>query len=247
MQGTVTVVTLTGEAWIKDQNGQLHRLHEGDTINPGDTVVTASDAYLVLVDGQNVQYEVPEGSEVTLSAEHGNDSFASQQETEREADNGESEAGREDEQFEQLLRDSGNSPTSTSDGGHSANSIDEGNTFVRVDRIRLNLDPLEYDYEYGRSDELEWREGGALSLTDSGESGTFRQDEIVDDSDDQDTTSPQVSVELTGSGEDGTYSQDEIGDDGTVTAQVTLEDGTEVGDTLVVTDKDGNELLNRPV
>ncbi|MFG6179523.1 hypothetical protein ACGTN6_19980, partial [Halomonas sp. THAF12] len=109
----------------------------------------------------------------------------------------------------------------------------------------MNLDPLEYDYEYGRNDELEWREGGALSLTDSSEDGTYRQDEIVDD--DQDTTSPAVSVELTGSGDDGTYSQDEIGDDGTVTAQVTLEEGTEVGDTLTVTDKDGNVLDERTV
>ncbi|MEI4927165.1 hypothetical protein Q8G50_32115, partial [Klebsiella pneumoniae] len=57
-----------------------------------------------------------------------------------------------------------------------------------------------------------------------------------------DDVPPTVSVELTGSGDDGIYSQDEIGDDGTVTAQVTLEEGTEVGDTLVVTDKDGNVL-----
>ncbi|NPT32847.1 hypothetical protein DDR56_20100, partial [Halomonas venusta] len=72
----------------------------------------------------------------------------------------------------------------------------------------------------------------------------------TDSDDDQkpvDNVPPAVTVELTGSGDDGTYSQDEIGDDGTVTAQVTLQDGTEVGDTLIVTDKDGNELLNRPV
>ncbi|MGA4495787.1 DUF5801 repeats-in-toxin domain-containing protein [Vreelandella venusta] len=68
-----------------------------------------------------------------------------------------------------------------------------------------------------------------------------------DDQKPVDNVPPQVTVELTGSGDDGTYSQDEIGDDGTVTADVTLEEGTEVGDTLIVTDKDGNELLNRLV
>ncbi|MGP5714193.1 hypothetical protein ACTXPD_19635, partial [Vreelandella alkaliphila] len=68
-----------------------------------------------------------------------------------------------------------------------------------------------------------------------------------DDQKPVDNTSPAVSVELTGSGDDGTYSQDEIGDDGTVTAQVTLEEGTQVGDTLVVTDKNGNVLDERTV
>ncbi|MGP5714209.1 hypothetical protein ACTXPD_19725, partial [Vreelandella alkaliphila] len=68
-----------------------------------------------------------------------------------------------------------------------------------------------------------------------------------DDQKPVDNVPPAVMVELTGSGDDGTYSQDEIGDDGTVTAQVTLQDGTEVGDTLVVTDKDGNILDEREV
>ncbi|WP_198350271.1 hypothetical protein, partial [Vreelandella alkaliphila] len=68
-----------------------------------------------------------------------------------------------------------------------------------------------------------------------------------DDTKPVDNASPAVSVELIGSGDDGIYSQDEIGDDGTVTAQVILEEGTQVGDTLVVTDKDGNELFNRPI
>ncbi|MFH7588136.1 beta strand repeat-containing protein, partial [Oceanimonas smirnovii] len=70
-----------------------------------------------------------------------------------------------------------------------------------------------------------------------------------DDSDTKpiDNIPPSVSVELTGTGEDGVYNEDDIGEDGTVTADITLNPGTDVGDNLTVTDKDGNVLLERPV
>ncbi|MBB1441574.1 hypothetical protein H5202_23815, partial [Shewanella sp. SG41-4] len=50
-----------------------------------------------------------------------------------------------------------------------------------------------------------------------------------------------------GMGSDGIFNSDEIGTDGTVTATVTLATGTQVGDTLIVTDGNGNTLFNGPV
>jgi len=70
------------------------------------------------------------------------------------------------------------------------------------------------------------------------------------DSKNVDNVAPAVSVELLGDANgDGTYNVDEIAanDPGTVTAKVTLEAGTKVGDTLVVTDGNGTELLNRTI
>ncbi|MFS1424875.1 type I secretion C-terminal target domain-containing protein [Shewanella sp. 10N.286.48.B5] len=58
------------------------------------------------------------------------------------------------------------------------------------------------------------------------------------------TDAPTPAVEFAGMGSDGIYSSDEIGADGTVTATVTLNPGTEVGDTLIITDGNGNELFN---
>src|SRR5690606_9428182 len=58
---------------------------------------------------------------------------------------------------------------------------------------------------------------------------------------------PTVTVELQGAGPDGVYNEEEIGPDGTVPALVTPGPTVEVGDNLVVTDKDGNILLERPV
>ncbi|TVP44895.1 MAG: hypothetical protein EA345_14870, partial [Halomonas sp.] len=62
-----------------------------------------------------------------------------------------------------------------------------------------------------------------------------------------DATSPSLSVELQGAGEDDVYNIDEIGNNGSVTAQITFGEGTQVGDTLVVVDGNGNELFNGPV
>ncbi|WP_429230254.1 Ig-like domain-containing protein, partial [Aeromonas veronii] len=58
---------------------------------------------------------------------------------------------------------------------------------------------------------------------------------------------PAPTVELQGAGSDDTYNKAEIGSDNSVTAKVTLADGTQVGDLLVVKDGAGNVLLSRPV
>jgi len=125
-----------------------------------------------------------------------------------------------------------------------------GDTLVVTDKDGnelLNRPVTQDDLDNGVSVEVPVSPGDtevSVTATVTDPAGNTASD---DDNKPVDNVPPQVTVELTGSGDDGTYSQDEIGDDGTVTADVTLEEGTEVGDTLIVTDKDGNELLNRPV
>ncbi|MFM5593583.1 hypothetical protein ACET60_20840, partial [Aeromonas veronii] len=58
---------------------------------------------------------------------------------------------------------------------------------------------------------------------------------------------PAPTVELQGAGDDNTYNKDEIGSDGKVTGKVTLADGTQVGDLLVVTNGAGGELFRGEV
>ncbi|MEH8222073.1 hypothetical protein Q7I19_13720, partial [Aeromonas veronii] len=60
-------------------------------------------------------------------------------------------------------------------------------------------------------------------------------------------TAPAPTVELQGAGDDNTYNKDEIGSDGKVTGKVTLADGTQVGDLLVVTNGAGGELFRGEV
>ncbi|MCU7375966.1 hypothetical protein PEC18_35530, partial [Paucibacter sp. O1-1] len=61
------------------------------------------------------------------------------------------------------------------------------------------------------------------------------------------TPAPMPNIEFIGMGDEGIYSADEIGSDNSVTAIITLEIGTQVGDTLIVTDGNGNELFNYSV
>ncbi|PSU41674.1 hypothetical protein C9I90_24405, partial [Photobacterium aphoticum] len=59
---------------------------------------------------------------------------------------------------------------------------------------------------------------------------------------------PAPSVELLGdTNGDGVYNSDELGADGTVTAEVTLAAGTEVGDRVIIKDTDGTVLVDRVI
>ncbi|WP_284041609.1 Ig-like domain-containing protein, partial [Vreelandella olivaria] len=78
------------------------------------------------------------------------------------------------------------------------------------------------------------RNGNPVTDTDSGELDAF---------------TPDVEVVLLGAGSDGIYNIDEIaqGEAGSVSAQITLLDGTQVGDTLVVRDGLNSVLLDTTV
>ncbi|WP_337227345.1 Ig-like domain-containing protein [Vibrio cholerae] len=81
------------------------------------------------------------------------------------------------------------------------------------------------------------------SVTDlAGNTGTAIDNGSVD------VTAPDAPiVSLQGAGSDDTYNKDEIGSDNSVTAKVTLADGTQVDDQLVVKDGAGNVLFNGKV
>ncbi|MDN3526242.1 VCBS domain-containing protein [Halomonas sabkhae] len=235
----MTVVELSGQAWVRDENGNLQEVQQGDVIDSSQTVVTADNASLTLSspDGQTVQ--VPEGAEVTLTSVL--------EAAEEEVESSDEDSGDDDSDSEESesSNEGGEAEESQGEGPERSQSDDhpdhEGQNFTRVNRIEEAVDPLDYEYGLDSNDGPDVRWGGAAE---------------EDEEDEEDNTSdvtqslreaPGVSVELQGAGDDGTYSQDEIGEDGSVTAQVTLEDGTEVGDTLTVTDKDGNVLDEREV
>ncbi|MGF1689601.1 hypothetical protein L4C36_23695, partial [Photobacterium japonica] len=72
--------------------------------------------------------------------------------------------------------------------------------------------------------------------------------EVSDNALVDDVAAPAPSVELLGdTNGDGVYNSDELGADGTVTAEVTLAAGTEVGDRVIIKDTDGSILVDREV
>lgn len=189
MQGAVSVATLTGDAWIKDENGELHQIGVGDVIQPGETIVTAGDASLVVVDARGVAHEVPAGSDILLPSERRDDAEASEDDTDVRDEAALSDDDPVTPLAEWPADDVGAEPQS--EGVHSAMAT-EGSSFTILDRIQLELDPLDYDYAYARSDDLEWRKGGAFETEDGSASALG-------------SPRPTVEISLLGAGDDGVF------------------------------------------
>ncbi|MGQ7289533.1 hypothetical protein ACUN7Z_18480, partial [Vreelandella venusta] len=225
---TVIIEAISGNAWVRDSNGNIRELREGDVVQPGETIITDANASVIVSTPQGVALQLPSGSELS----HADIVLRSPEPDEGMRFSEAEKASKAEVQLEeQRIAQLDNDPPSQ--GSSSAPIVSkDGLTFVMLERIELPLPPLAYAYNYERGDEPLYRLNGW--------EGTSESFEPI-------TSALEVRVELEGANDDGIYSQDEIGEDGTVTAQVTLGEGTQVGDTLIVTDKDGNELLNRPV
>ncbi|MFD2190934.1 retention module-containing protein, partial [Pistricoccus aurantiacus] len=246
----MTVVELSGQAWIRDDDGNLRQLEPGDVIDANRTVVTEENTLLVLMTEGGEPILLPGNSATTpadLVAGNG-----AEPRPEASADEGEDSRNSVPEAMVEGQDDPLNSMAEPADGaedrldnpGSNSHSdslwINEGHPFVRVARIQERLDPLEYQYGIELRRGPEPRRGGARAADEPRDMFDIAASRPQQDE-------PGVTVELLGAGDDGIYSQTDIGADGSVTARITLEDGTRVGDTLRVVDEEGNRLLDRPV
>jgi T1SS-143 domain-containing protein len=227
MTTVATVISVSGLVWVQNTSGEQRLLVAGDMIQPDETLVTMPSTQLV-VDFGNGKWVRFSGAEV------GNDTdelvlaeipvillpnpSAGEEQDDSQPDR--SSVMPEGHFFVQLVR--------------IAEMIEaDGLTPLNVAAIQEQLNPLLMDWSRPEEepDEERYNRGGD-------------RDYVVTA---VDTVAPGVSIELQGAGPDGIYDDQEIGADGTVTAEITLLPGTEIGDLLVVIDKDGNVLLNRPV
>ncbi|MFH7586809.1 hypothetical protein, partial [Oceanimonas smirnovii] len=219
MNAIATIISLTGLAWAMGPDGKSRLLAPGDTISAEETLVTASTTRIELDFGDG-RVLVLRGSQVESG--EGADVSAVPVIVLPEFEEGTNTL---------LLQQQG-----VFNDGHAfvqlvkiAEIIEaDGITPLTVSAIKELLNPLAmgWDREPEEPEEERYNRGGDNSV---------------------DVTAPGVAAELLGSDPDGVYNQAEIGEDGTVTAQITLLPGTDVGDNLTVTDKDGNVLLERPV
>src|SRR5690554_3763752 len=227
MTTVATVISVSGLVWVQNTSGEQRLLVAGDMIQPDETLVTTPSTQLV-VDFGNGKWVRFSGAEV------GNDTdelvlaeipvillpnpSAGEEQDDSQPDR--SSVMPEGHFFVQLVR--------------IAEMIEaDGLTPLNVAAIQEQLTPLLMDWSRPEEepDEERYNRGGD-------------RDYVVTA---VDMVAPGVSIELQGAGPDGIYDDQEIGADGTVTAEITLLPGTEIGDLLVVIDKDGNVLLNRPV
>ncbi|SES22662.1 hypothetical protein SAMN04487958_1101, partial [Vreelandella subterranea] len=141
-----TVVTITGQAWARDPDGNLRELAIGDVLQEGETLVTSTNG--------SVQLDFDDGlPPTTIGADEEvaitNDVDAENAPTEEEtvAQDGEVEAllsalEEEDGDLLDLLE-------ATAAGGGAAGGGGGGSDFVQLARIEESVQGLQYDYAVG--------------------------------------------------------------------------------------------------
>lgn len=229
MNTLAIVVSLVGQAWAQAANGDRRELRVGDRLRGDEVLITAPGAQVDLDFGDNQLLSfigeqnalVDDAIALTTMQVPAPAPLNIRQQAERPLDSNarDDEPRAEGHNFVQLVRI-----------GEIIEA--DGITPLTVARIQELLRPMGMSLPDRVFEPEEWREhrGGSLRHEDDPEPRT-----------------PGVSIELQGAGPDGIYNEAEIGPDGTVAALIILDDKVRVGDTLVVTDRNGNELLNRPV
>ncbi|MAO63011.1 MAG: hypothetical protein CME76_08755, partial [Halomonas sp.] len=203
---TATVIAITGQAWARDEDGNLRELRIGDVLQEGETLITSADGRVELdfADGTGANV-VEGGQEVAVTPDLVSDLIVATDASAQDDDLEALLAALDDEEGDLLdILDA------TAAGGGAGGGGGGGSSFVRVARIAEETDPLSFSTEGGlEGAEFVEFDGGDVAAEDAGEG-------VVD------TTPPTLTVDAP-TGNDTTPiitgSSDEIG--GTVSVIVT--------------------------
>ncbi|WP_146142947.1 retention module-containing protein, partial [Halomonas sp. ND22Bw] len=144
MMTIATVVSITGQAWARDADGNLRELSVGDALQEGETLVTSDGGRAVLDFGDGLEPAVIAGSEEVVMTPD----LAPDQATASE------EASAQDGDIAALLAaiDEGEGDllegldATAAGGAGGAGGGDSGHGFVRLLRISENVSPLAFNY-----------------------------------------------------------------------------------------------------
>ncbi|MFP3343042.1 retention module-containing protein, partial [Halomonas sp. SIMBA_159] len=211
---TATVIAITGQAWARDEDGNLRELAIGDVLQEGETLVTSADGRVELdfADGTGANV-VEGGQEVAVTPDLVSDLIVA------------TDASAQDDDLEALLAALDDEEGDLLDildataAGGGAGGGGGGSSFVRVARIAEETDPLSFNTEGGL-------EGAEFVEFDGGD--VAADGDAVDVGDDVvDTTPPTLTVDAP------------TGNDTTPTITGTSD---EIGGTvaIIVTDSAGN-------
>ncbi|MGM0703568.1 MAG: retention module-containing protein, partial [Pseudomonadota bacterium] len=138
-----TVVSITGQAWARDEEGNLRELSVGDTLQEGEVLVTSDNGRVQLDFGDGLDPTVVAGGEeVTITPEL---------DAEQEVD--ESEFAAMDDDIDALLAaveeedgDLLEALDATAAGAGGGGADGGGHSFVRLSRISEDVDPLAFTF-----------------------------------------------------------------------------------------------------
>ncbi|MCE1240295.1 MAG: retention module-containing protein, partial [Azonexaceae bacterium] len=153
------VSSINGEAFARDQSGNLRRLKVGDAVREGETVVAGNGAEVVLKLADGRDMVVGQRESVTLDAE-----VAAQV----KPDATDSAVSSNEKGFQKIasaLTDGGNLDDLLEDpaAGGAGPGGNEGHTFVEFLRVVESVDPLAYQFGTDRGRPLDTIQGAPLT------------------------------------------------------------------------------------
>ncbi|NIC04220.1 retention module-containing protein [Billgrantia bachuensis] len=158
-----TVISITGQAWARDAEGNLRELRVGDTLQEGEVLITSDNgsAQLDFADGLDPAL-VEGGEQVVMTPELDADEAADV-----------SEFAALDEDLEALLTALDDDSVdlldvldATAAGAGLGGGADGGHTFVRLARIAEDVNPLAFEYGLGQESDLPEVEGAFFEIVE---------------------------------------------------------------------------------
>ncbi len=158
-----TVVAVIGEVQVRNANGELRKLHPGDVIQIGDSIVTSPNGRVELKFEDGGRLEIDPNQTVAMTEELA----ATTRPQSQEAEVGTATLARVLDAVEPVKNpDSDNAPASGQGG-----EADDGNSFVRLLRVQEQLEQLKFEFGASRSNALNPYDGGVLDETSDINSG----------------------------------------------------------------------------
>ncbi|RAH38154.1 retention module-containing protein, partial [Halomonas sp. SL1] len=221
-----TVVSVTGQAWARDSQGNLRELHEGDTLREGETLVT----------GDSATVELDFGDALGPTTIGGGEAVAMTPELDADLPVPGEESSALDGDLEALLtaidQGSGDLLEDLEDpaAGNGGAQGGGGHDFVRLARISEQVDPLAFDFPGLQASNVETREGGVTGDAASTNAGVAAADDAFFTGESAPLSNANVLLNDTDPDGDALS----VGDPGPRDVVFTMPDGTSVTATIAV-------------
>ncbi|TDN98451.1 retention module-containing protein, partial [Halomonas ventosae] len=157
------IIFIRGQAWARDEDGNLRELRVGDTLQEGETLITSTNGQVQLDFYDNLAPTVIEGGqEVVMTLD-----LAAEPPVTAE------DASVQDADLEALLTalDEGEGDLleeldATAAGAGAGGAVGGGHDFVRLARINENLDPLTFEFATTETAGAEFEDGVATAVAE---------------------------------------------------------------------------------
>ncbi|MGR4068002.1 retention module-containing protein [Billgrantia sp. C5P2] len=158
-----TVISITGQAWARDAEGNLRELRVGDTLQEGEVLVTSDNGSAQLDFADGIDPVLVEGGEqVVMTPELDADEAVDA-----------SEFAALDEDLEALLTALDDDSVdlldildATAAGAGPGGGADGGHSFVRLARIAEDVNPLAFEFGLGQENDLPEIEGAFFDIVE---------------------------------------------------------------------------------